>query len=468
LIDQSGNALPEYADPRYDIVLTATIQSGNSVWSIRPNKQPDQTFTASFIPLEPGQHTLNVRGQTRDANNNTVNVIDGDIGNFLVEPVTLDLIQNTGNGGRCPDIQENESVSLSYAFRDQNNNKVTIDLPLKWDVTLETEDGQLTDLTMQGPDVTGVYSTTFTPTDPGSYEAHMNARLVEPVTGNEREIEDRTVRFDVVPTDLVQVNLIEPSTSNRLGQQVQFQWQPWFVRLDPRPLPIEVELINQTTDTPVTLANVTSVPPEDLLEVEVRNKDTGNPVQITNPLQPTGDAGHLRMLVAGVDLNTYNIHVIPDNNADLKCGWAWATVPASTDVTLVQDPLLYVLWAILAGLCAMLLFTGYRFWSITRHPMKGWLVILDDQGKRVGATFPLAGRNRHVFRSGIRPDVGVKSLEVFNESGWEKDNRIQVRYKVPRSKVLIKPGQIMPNQKIELENGYSLKYFTDYGEIPTT
>jgi hypothetical protein len=464
LIDQSGNPLPEYADPRYAIQLTATIRTANRIWDVTPSADPQQSFSASFVPVESGEHTLNVYGRTQDVNGSVIDVIKGDVGSFLVESVAATLIDDPRQGGRCPTLQQAEPVTLAYAFQTPDSQNVSIDVPVNWQVTLEGN-GEPTDLTMQTPDVTGVYSTTFPPEEPGTYTLNVVATITEPVQNISRKVKEQELTLEVTPTDPVTFTITRPDAGQVRGQQLRFQWQPWFYQLAPLPLEVAVQLKHGQTGDPVDTTNISAGSLDQLLTVEVRDLNTGQLISQIPPFQPMGDPGRLQAQVHDLDLGQYLIQVRPATPQTLQCGWAWATETHSVEITRVRDRTVYLVWLMLGSLMAAVAFTGYRFWSITRHPMRGWLVLINDRGQRVGSTFALAGRNQRVFKSGIQADTGVKQLRVYNKPGWEQDDRIQVQYRIAGRKAFVTSPPITPRGNTPLENGYTLKYFKDYQDI---
>jgi hypothetical protein len=463
LVDSQGQPLPEYPDPRYQIQITATVSAAGRMWPISVRREPQQTFIADFVPVEAGKHTLTVRGVSQDIEGKVVEVIAGEIGDFLVSPVTLEQLSGPdGIPGGCGP-QQGLPLSIAYGFRGPDGQSVVTDVPIRWDVSA-TANGQTWLLPMQGPSATGVYSTTFTPEVSGLHELHVTATLIEPIGGVERQILNTGFSLNVAPTELVTLRLTRPQSGQRVGRSLRFQWTPPFIRLEQEPLDVEADLVHVDDGSPADLAKISNANPDRLLKLEVREAVTGQPISNVPVLRPTGNPGQFRARIEGLALGKYVLSVRPASDITLHCGFGWADdSQVVVELELIQDPQLWRLAGVLAiVLGAFIAFVSYR-WHLTRYPCHGWLVILDASGRRVaGGLYGLSGRHYHV-RSDVPPEVGIRKLIVSCRKEWKDEHHIHVRmipYDGPVVEFEMTPG------KRNIINNYSLLYVRDQQDIP--
>ncbi|NJN66800.1 MAG: VWA domain-containing protein [Chloroflexaceae bacterium] len=466
LVDSQQVPLPDYpAEPHYQLTITATVQAAGRVWDIsnpqpvkpqvsRPVTDTRQAYETTFIPVESGTHEVHVHALSHDIDGKTISVMKGKIGDFFVDPVTLQVLSDPTSPGRCPNPQQGLPMEFAYRLQDPASQPVTTDIPLRW--TAEVGGGGApVSLSMQ-PVSTGVYSTTFFPQSSGPYTMQVTTMLQEPIGGTEQQIFARDYAFEVKPTQKVALTLAHPQPGNYPGQALRLQWKPPFVRLEPEPLDINVELVEPESGKPldITRTKISPTPPDQLLDLRVQDTTTGNLVPISLAFHTTGRPGELRAQVTNLNLAEHIVRVEPSQSALLNCGWAWdAKTPDPLEVKIVQDPRLYWLYGAILLLIALLAAMLYWRWAITHDACKGYLVIHDHHGHRVpGASFDLAGRNRHTFKK-IPGVTGVRRLDVWKVRGAADDYCIKVRVvplqgPVPRQgddNMLLGGSKILPN-----------------------
>jgi hypothetical protein len=435
LVGGDSKPLPEYTDPRYTIQLTATVQSGVRSVPVTMRRTSQQTFTADFVPTEAGEHRLAVLGITKDIANNQVDVVNGEVGSFIVSPVQLKRIGDIGgNTNACGALQQGEPVNLAYAMQRADGTNVVASIPVRWHVTAQAA-GQQWDVPMLGPDANGVYSGTFASSVSGPHEMVIEASVLQPATGQEQQALSERATFDTVPTQLLAFDLVQPTagTTTFLGRKLGLQWLPPFFTAESPPLAVDAKLVaagngNTTSPASGTEMDATTVTtnPASLLGVTVKEVLTGKEVGQVNGLRWTGEGGEYSASVTGLAPGRYQLSIQPASGPTLRCGFAWtAAGPASRlrEFEVVEDPLLNYVWipyAILLLVVAVLL-VGFLIGRI--YAPQGSLLILQTNGEPLlGGSYPLGSRlfnRKHVIKDKAIPAVaGVSRIEAWTKRDW--------------------------------------------------
>ena len=466
LVDSDQKPLPEYTDPTCQIQITATISSGGRQWPISLRRGSQHTFTADFVPVEVGKHSVTVQGMAYDKDGKLSDVINGTIGDFVVARSTMKLLaapDSPANG--CPGPQQALALSVSYGLRGPDDQIVLTDIPIRWDGSLSAPD--YTDsFALKGPGASGVYSATLAPKSKGPHQMHLAAMLLEPIGGKEQKILDTGFSFDVAPTEPLTATLVspQPGASASVGRSLHLQWMPPFIRLEPESLPVEVSFSRVSDGKAADPTAVTSAAAEQLLLLEVRNATNGQPVSGMPMLRPTGKPGQFRTELTGLDTGKFILTVRPNPAVALQCGFAWAiSEPLNAEIDRISDPRLKIIYVVLGLIAAVVLFLLGRWFASTRHACSGWLVILDAQGERIaGGMLQIEGRNHRVFRN-MPQEVGARRIEVKSRKGWEKEHRIEVQL-WPLDGPPWDPFEMTPGKQ-PITNSYVLRYVLSLTEL---
>lgn len=443
LVDSQGQPLPEYADPRYEIQITGTVRAAGRSWPISVRREAQQAFTTDFVPVEVGEHTLTVRGISQDSQGSVVEVLNGDIGAFLVEPVRLapqgaPLFISPAEG--CP-LQVGDQAVLHYQAQSADGQPVVLSLPLEWETKLTTPIGG-DKASIEGPDTQGVYTATVVFDTDGSYSLTTIATLKE-TDGTPRELLADEQAFEVAPIRPLKskVHLVEPVSRPfwwRLLTMVGLVSSAPDQQIARDPLgrwlstEVQVLLVGQDGQTVVDptiglrqTASFQKIP----LVLIVTEAGGVNAKSVT--LTETEESGRYRATIDGLELGEYELRVEPANDLVTGCGYG---LPGSSQTRLnrVENPWIIVEWVVAGGVVVLVLLFFMRRWCSRRNSCKGYITVLDTNGLPVDGWFRnLRGQNRWRLhripaRTGIQ-EILIRSTEGRCGRQPLLDNRVYVK-----------------------------------------
>lgn len=370
--DQNHTPLPEYADPQYRLSVTATVSTAEREWplNLASNTLLTQTYTAPFLPVEAGAHQLRVGAVASDDDNQLVTVINGAVGQFVVDPVSLHALE-LKSSNTCP-VQQGDSLQIAYQTVAPGNHGVQISVKPEWDLVLETGT-QAFPVAPQGPDENGIYSALLPLPVAGDYHLSGVVKVVEPVGAVEQTLFEEDRKFTVVSSQPLAIQIIKPLSGTMVGRTCL--WQPasidlevWFSGPDgTEPWDPENYLQPPVSDPPVELI----ISP---LDEQIALK--------TVMLEPTVDKGRYTAHIEGLPLGEYDLIVRLISGQIARCGWR-LPVEGRIRIRLVENP-----W-IIAEIVGMILVAIYLIWMLIRailvrqHPCRGWVNILRSDGTEI-------------------------------------------------------------------------------------
>lgn len=405
LLDDLGQPLPAYDDPRYRLIVQATVNASGQSWPLVLSSAPGNLYEASFTPEITGTHSISVMATSQDLNGNPVIVFDGAIGTFEVGSAFL----------RPVDLPvtwlQHEKRELVFELQDERGFPVNAPSPLEILVTISGEKNEPFNL-VSLPD--GTYQGQYTPRQSGTHTIHVTASMRDN-TGKLKVITDADAgTFEVVPTILVNMKALEPS------QVQQYNTGIWpFERL---PLVLEIQL-SDDNGNPLSADRIFTNPDQPLRTIV--KKDGQEIPNIHLLLEETNQPGLYRAETTELGLGNYEIEV---TGSGLYSGYVYFN-SSSPQITVLIERVLYPLHLpILIGVLILLLVTAtsttaavIRNRRLKQHPCKGLIYIVDSYGvPKFQARLDSYGKNRVIFTSrDINPLTHIRRLEVICKSPEE-------------------------------------------------
>jgi hypothetical protein len=401
MVDSRGNPLRQYTDDRYDLFITATVESGSESWEIELNKQDDNVYLADFTPVLAAPHTINVHAESEDIEGNKIQVYDGPIGSgFTVEPVTFAALELPAGG------RQYEPFTVTYELLDFHDRRVTEDVNL--DAMITVSHGTATDevdLTHQ-PD--GSYTAVYTPTNNGPHTLNIYAEI----TGDDGKTyvlaDEESARFDVSLTHLLSVRIVPPENLE------QWDTELWFQRI---PLELKVEIVGDN-DQRVDLNEAFTGSPTNALTISVHDQED---VSYPDALKPaTTSQGLYTAETTELGIGQYEITVQTD--ATLNEGFMFDQQKDSITFSRIRHPWhIPILIGLIGTIIALiLLFIAWRRYqhALQVHPAVGDLRIVNQYGStRFRQRLDSFERNRLTFKEKeLSETVHVTKLEVRCDS----------------------------------------------------
>ena len=404
MVDSRGNPLRKYEDDRYDLIITATIESGSESWDIDLNKQDDGDsfiYLADFTPVAVGPHTIHVRAESEDVEGNKIQVYDGPIGGgFTVEAITFAPVDLPANG------RQYKPVTAAYEILDAHNRRITDDINLE--ATLTFAHGAASDEVDLTRQTDGSYTAEYTPQNNGPHTLNVHAEI----TGDDGKTyilaDEESAQFDVAPTRLLSVHVIPPEKLE--------QWDTtlWFQRI---PLELEVEIVDDGGQR-VDLDDAFAVSPANALQIEARDQK-GN--EYPDALKPAEVSQGL-YTAETTELGIGQYEITAQTNAALNDGFMFAQQEDSITLTRIRHPWhIPILIGLIATIIVLILsFIAWQRYKHARevHPAVGDLRIVNRYGStRFRQRLDSFGQNRIIFKEKeLSETVHVTRLEVRCDS----------------------------------------------------
>lgn len=408
LLDDVGQPLATYADPRYHLNVTATVNAGTESWELKLNDEPNNVYEAEFTPILTGVHSISVIAKSQNLKGDDVVVFDGVIGTFEVSPAVLAPID-------LPAVwSQYDEKPLTFELQDSRGFPVKVPTPLEITMTVRGEDGAPVVLASL-PD--GTYQAKYKPQKSGLHVIHLSATILDS-SGKAQTILDKDVgNINVTATKLVRFKLVEPASIE--SQQLNTELWPFNVT----PLIVAVQLVDVDGNS------------FDPAEIFVGDPDTALSIQVKGPkdvpsfgLKQTSETSLYRAQTTEIGEGEYDISV---SGSQLQPGYIFESPDLKLHVTRIRHPLqfpiLIALSLLLAIIIIVVIFIIVRDRRARQHPCVGLLYIVDAYGaprfqNRLGIY------NKVVFTSrDINPVTHIRKMVVSCASEQEsKDGQIYV------------------------------------------
>lgn len=505
IADAQGNPLPEYTDPIFGLAVVGEMRFGSGVSTLSFADAGQRQFLASIIPTEAGPHQVTVTARSSTPRQeapepagslcqwNQTAVLDNIVaGEFDVAPVRMNTAQSGGTiiseTEGCP-VQVGDQAMLGYQMaRIDTGQPVTISLPVEWETRQQTPSTGRK-LSVVGPDAaTGIYSTTAILDEPGEHQivALASVRLPD---GSLRELLRDTQTIDVAPVQPVQAQLavLRPANApwwwrllERLGltpadPQTVIGRDP-FWHLQPTEIEVLVTLDGHSPADPAAALNVAS--DQRPVQLVLANADGTAPQAID--LIATNAPGRYHATLPLLPLGPYELRLEPVSGLTAACGFTLPGV-VQTRLERVENPLIYAEFLIFAAILLGIILALLRWHCSRRNPCKGYLTLVDKDGKVIGNWYKdLSGRNHWRLKGDQSPPVQcrIRILEVRSTEGscgrtpyandmiWVQFTPISMDAEkpVPQFKTL-SPREIWkPNQL----PGCAIKYVLEHKQLHST
>lgn len=437
LVDRQGQPLPSYSDPAFGLTVEASVRSNSQTDPVGFTDNGQGQRSGSYIPQDSGSHQLVITAKSSTPQTKVPEPIDAAcqwettavldqvaVGDFTVTPVELvqvgqpSLVSATAGG--CA-LQEGDQAQITYRWeRSDTQQPVTISLPTVWEAI---QRGPSTDqpVTVEGPDASsGVFTATLTFGEAGKHglTALASVRLPD---GTLKEALDDQQSFDVATVQKLRADVVvlEPAdkpswrrvldvfglTTNKPEQQIG---RDPLWRLLPTELEVLVSLDGQTAADPSTALQID--PDQRPVKLILANADGTEPREI--PLTPTNLPGRYHATLSDVALGRYELRVEPITGLLAACGFS---LPKSMQLSLerVENPLIYAELLLLVLLLLALALGLFRIWCRRRNSCRGWLAVVDADGKLVGNWYKdLSGRNSWRVRADLPPICRIAEIRI--------------------------------------------------------
>lgn len=361
IVDGTGNALPDYGEAKYALRVNSRLQRGPTTpVSVTLALSGSTVYAGSFLPGEAGVYQVVARALSRQVSGADFQVLDAAIGSFTVAPARMVIL-----GSIPSQISQYRTFSLTASIQAQGQ-PVALDVPVLTSAVL-------TDPVGSNPPVTqteitgfpGARRLSFTPERAGAYT--FTLRTDVEVNGRIATIGEETYRFDVTPSTLVRVRLVEPGADGS------------FVATDPilRPtgMPLQVQLVDEAGRevSPAAMG----VPANGLFDLGIFDAKTKAPIDGTpiSLIQTSG--GTYRISQNGIGVGDYEIRI--STSATPNARFVWETGAWKFGAIGVINPWFYVVAAVVSLLALSAVLSVVSIFRSTRHPLRGDITLLQQR-----------------------------------------------------------------------------------------
>lgn len=451
LLDDLGNPLPNYPDPKYRLLVRAKVEAGGQSWDLTLNSAADGTYSAEFTPIVSEPHKITVTAESQDYEGNLLSIFNDVIGEFDVSPVLL-------AAKNIPLVWPQYSEQpITFELQDSRGYAVEAPSSLDMMVTINGENSAPLMLKLQ-PD--GSYETTYTPSVTGLHSIHAFASVVDS-SGEKKIIMDENIgEFDVSPTTRVDLIVQEPASAE--------QYETGLLPFPRNPLTVKIQLQDEDGKVldpqKVFLNSATNA-----LSVTSIQDEKGNDVNLELDMQQTPDKGVY--LAESSEFGTGE-YIITVAGAELKPGFVYRNEQIRVRVVRMRHP-----WQIPLGILIFLAVIGTSSWTIVKnyrirqHPCKGMIYIVDAYGTpKFQKRLDTVGKNTIiVFGKEISPLTHVKKMQFWCETDAQsRDGRVYVRVWLDNDRTPIPSidGKIMSaNSEVKIGR-YAFWLLKDPEEMP--
>jgi len=180
LTDSNNQPLPGYEDPRYQLIVEAEIHGPSQSQRLRLTPQGRSTYTAYFVPAQPGDYTIVIAAKSKDPNDKEIEPFREPVygvGQFTVKRTVPQLRVEGTPTALLP-------VSVTVRLADVSGADLRVPPEAEPFVTMEAlfmAQGKEVMLSLEAG-ATG-YVGTFTPLQPATYQARLRGQVQDPTTG---------------------------------------------------------------------------------------------------------------------------------------------------------------------------------------------------------------------------------------------------------------------------------------------
>lgn len=361
ITDGVGNALPDYGEAKYALRVNARLQRGPAApVSVTLALSGSAVYAGTFLPGEAGPHQVTARALSRQVTGADFQVLDTAIGSFNVAPARMVV-----SGSIPSQISQYRTFSLTAGIQSQGQ-PVVLDVPVLATAVLTDPTGARAPVTQTAiSGMPGARWLSFAPERAGPYtftlryDVDVNSRMVT--------IGEETYRFDVTPSTLVRVRLVEPGADGS------------FVATDPilRPsgMPLQIQLLDEAGRevSPGTMG----VPANGLFDLGIFDAKTKAPVDgaPVSLIQTSG--GTYRISQNGIGTGNYEIRI--STSATPNARFVWEAGVWTFGVVGVVNPWFYALAAALLAIALVAVVIAVSFFRSTRHPLQGDITLLQKR-----------------------------------------------------------------------------------------
>lgn len=431
IADAAGSPLPDYGSAyALDVEARVIDKSAIEDLSVTP-AGAGNVFSAPYIPIEDGIHSVEVVATTQDPLGNPITVISQTIATFQVAPLRLTMLEGP-TGGTLP---QRVPISITLAMVGPSKKPVRVGLPanVTLDVTVRDQTKPITLTT--APD--GSFTTTFIPQQVGSHRLAYQGIVILP-DGTQKVIGKDQIAFNVSQSILLRPQVISPA-------QTSFEAADWLGRTTG--MVFEVQLVDESGQ-PIAPGQVVDGDPMKVFQVHVldsRRQDRSSELV----LGMTGQPGLFRAEGKTLEPNEYTVQVLPA--AKLKPPYVWEKTSWTSTFKGERHIGFFALLA-LVGLVALDVGICGSRWLLSRsHPFRGTLVIAElargvEEETREVWKQPLPQSNYVYYANGwvwhclipwrkqdFPTKLNIRSLEVRSKNAQDARNGIvQVAVETPK------------------------------------
>ena len=303
ITDSDGNALPDYG-LSYPLLLKASVNDVAGIDDLNALPDSKNKFTAPYIPVEPGAHTVDLLATSQDAEGKTIEIVRQQIGTFNINPVKLVMLDSPAPGSV---IQQYASISTTLALVGANNKPITVTLPANITANVFVGDKSQPVTITAGND--GTWTGAFTVQQPGSHRLKYEGSVTLS-DGTKRELGSGEIPFTVSLATLLRPQVLRPM--QKVFEGTNFLGQPnGFV--------FEVQIVD-ATGKPVDPTQVVEGNIDQVFKLAVSDssrKDRSAELVLQHTAQP----GVYRAEAKNFGADDYTIRVLPV--APLKREYIW-------------------------------------------------------------------------------------------------------------------------------------------------
>jgi len=172
LEDINGNPLPVYQDPIYQLLVTATMQTGGQAWPVHLRQSGQSRYEGEFVPSVVGSYGVHVEAISHDLSGQRIEVLAGKPNPFEVRSLTA---ESRLSGNR---LTQYEPAPLRFGLVDSSNLSAGVAAQISAQAIITDPAGQVWTLPLQVQQA-DEWAATFTPLTVGPHQIQVIGRVYD-------------------------------------------------------------------------------------------------------------------------------------------------------------------------------------------------------------------------------------------------------------------------------------------------
>ncbi len=465
--------LPVYTDPKYALQATLSVQtpSGNTeTFDFNLQSGNNNQYIATYIPTEPGTHTVNIQAKTKDTNNTELLIIDqSNVATIDVNPVQLAV-----TGIPTNDLLVSEDVTLTASLIDDLGKQITIQGVNIRAVVKDQSDIQWANVPLIPTNTSGTeFTETISMVDPGQYRIEVIAEIIKD-TAPTQIGSQMSGLFTVEPANFLLIEDVTP-IDGAISYLEEGSF-PLVFTYEPNPLVVSFIIIEENDGMRVNLADYVDNGNPITIQVIAESDQTDYAQGQLLTMLPD-DVGHYQLVLPDLPQGTYTVQVTSDPDVQLKNSTLFATRTRSFSHRIQRETnpqyLISIGLTILVFLLFILAVAVFVLHNrrLRVNPIKGTLTILQENYIERDTIqlqfFNLGGykRNRITLKklTSVISPFGIKKFVVLSDSAKDVV-RVEIHYANGKK---FDRKRLAPGQPVMLGSDSENDYFIvkDYEDL---